>query len=73
MSSLPLAERWPTNVAVWQIVDKDVKLMEVKYIGTPEGADYRRVADISIRVPAAHASRVGAVVEKREGGPEIAL
>lgn len=33
----------PTYVAVWQVIDKDVKLIEVKYVGTHEGADYRRV------------------------------
>jgi mRNA-degrading endonuclease RelE of RelBE toxin-antitoxin system len=33
----------PTYVAVWQVVDKDVKLIEVKYVGTHEGADYRRI------------------------------
>jgi mRNA-degrading endonuclease RelE of RelBE toxin-antitoxin system len=33
----------PTYVAVWQIVDKALKLIEVKYVGTHEGADYRRI------------------------------
>jgi mRNA-degrading endonuclease RelE of RelBE toxin-antitoxin system len=33
----------PTYVAVWQVVDKDTKLIEVKYVGTHEGADYRRI------------------------------
>jgi hypothetical protein len=33
----------PTYVAAWQVVKKDVKLIEVKYVGTHEGADYRRV------------------------------
>jgi mRNA-degrading endonuclease RelE of RelBE toxin-antitoxin system len=33
----------PTYVAVWQVVDKDGKSIEVKYVGTHEGADYRRL------------------------------
>ncbi|MBM4275708.1 MAG: cytotoxic translational repressor of toxin-antitoxin stability system [Deltaproteobacteria bacterium] len=33
----------PTYVAVWQVLDKDTKVIEVKYVGTHEGADYRRV------------------------------
>lgn len=33
----------PTYVAVWQVVAQDVKLIEVKYVGTHEGADYRRI------------------------------
>jgi hypothetical protein len=28
---------------VWEVVDKDMKLIEVKYVGTHEGADYRRI------------------------------
>lgn len=33
----------PTYVAVWQVIDKETRLIEVKYVGTHEGADYRRV------------------------------
>ena len=33
----------PTYVAVWQVVDQEMKLIEVKYVGTHEGADYRRI------------------------------
>jgi len=33
----------PTYVAVWQVIDKETRLIEVKYVGTHEGADYRRI------------------------------
>lgn len=33
----------PTYVAVWQVIDKEARMIEVKYVGTHEGADYRRV------------------------------
>jgi mRNA-degrading endonuclease RelE of RelBE toxin-antitoxin system len=33
----------PTYVAVWKVVDKGIKLMEVRYVGTHENADYRRI------------------------------
>ena len=33
----------PTYVAVWQVIDKDLQMIEVKYVGTHEGADYRRL------------------------------
>ncbi|MEI6702285.1 MAG: cytotoxic translational repressor of toxin-antitoxin stability system [Deltaproteobacteria bacterium] len=30
----------PTYVAVWQVTDKTIKLVEVKYVGTHEKAPY---------------------------------
>jgi mRNA-degrading endonuclease RelE of RelBE toxin-antitoxin system len=30
----------PTYVAVWTVIDKKIKLMEVKYVGTHEKAPY---------------------------------
>ncbi len=33
----------PTYVAVWQVIDQEMRLIEVKYVGTHEGADYRRI------------------------------
>ena len=30
----------PTYVAVWQVTDKTIKLVEVKYVGTHERAPY---------------------------------
>ena len=30
----------PTYVAVWQLTDKSIKLVEVKYVGTHEKAPY---------------------------------
>lgn len=33
----------PTYVAVWQVTDKKIKLVEVRYVGTHEGADYDRL------------------------------
>ena len=33
----------PTYVAVWKVTDRAVKLMEVRYVGTHEGANYRRI------------------------------
>lgn len=30
----------PTYVAVWEVIDKEVKLVEVKYVGTHEKAPY---------------------------------
>ena len=33
----------PTYVAVWKVTDRTVKLMEVRYVGTHEGANYRRI------------------------------
>jgi len=32
-----------TFVAVWQVTDKTTNLVEVKYVGTHEGADYQRL------------------------------
>jgi mRNA-degrading endonuclease RelE of RelBE toxin-antitoxin system len=32
----------PTYVAVWKIIDKKNKLVEVRYVGTHEKADYGR-------------------------------
>jgi hypothetical protein len=33
----------PTYVVVWQVTDREIKIVEVKYVGTHEGADYRRI------------------------------
>ena len=33
----------PTYVAVWKVVDKQIRIVEVNYVGTHEGADYRRL------------------------------
>jgi len=33
----------PRYVAVWKVTDNSVKIMEIKYVGTHEGADYRRI------------------------------
>jgi len=33
----------PTYVAIWKIVDKKSKLVEVRYVGTHENADYERI------------------------------
>jgi mRNA-degrading endonuclease RelE of RelBE toxin-antitoxin system len=33
----------PTYVAVWQVRDKTIRLIEVVYVGTHEKADYRRL------------------------------
>lgn len=33
----------PTYVAVWKVTDYEIKLMEVRYVGTHENADYRRI------------------------------
>ena len=33
----------PRYVAVWKVIDMQVQIMEVKYVGTHENADYRRI------------------------------
>jgi mRNA-degrading endonuclease RelE of RelBE toxin-antitoxin system len=33
----------PRYVAVWKVTDRAVKLMEIRYVGTHENADYRRI------------------------------
>ena len=33
----------PTYVAVWKVTDKENKLVEVRYVGTHENADYGRI------------------------------
>ncbi len=33
----------PTYIAVWRVVDKVIKIVEIRYVGTHEGADYRRI------------------------------
>jgi len=33
----------PTYIAVWKVVDKESKTVEVKYAGTHEKADYNRI------------------------------
>ena len=33
----------PTYVAVWKVTDRSVKLMEIRYVGTHENANYRRI------------------------------
>lgn len=34
----------PRYVAVWKVIDLEVQIMEVKYVGTHENADYRRIS-----------------------------
>ncbi|MDL2321438.1 hypothetical protein LJC47_03740 [Desulfosarcina sp. OttesenSCG-928-B08] len=33
----------PRYVAVWKVTDKTENIMEVRYVGTHENADYRRI------------------------------
>jgi len=33
----------PRYVAVWKLTDRDIQLIEVRYVGTHENADYRRI------------------------------
>lgn len=33
----------PTYVAVWKVTDKEIKIVEVRYVGTHEKANYRRI------------------------------
>ena len=33
----------PTYVAIWKVTDKKHKLVEVRYVGTHENADYGRI------------------------------
>lgn len=33
----------PRYVAVWKVLDRTVQLMEIKYVGTHENTDYRRI------------------------------
>ena len=33
----------PRYVAIWKVTDKNIKLMEVRYVGTHENADYRNI------------------------------
>ncbi len=33
----------PTYVAIWKVKDKENKIVEVKYAGTHENADYERI------------------------------
>ena len=33
----------PCYVAVWKVTNRSVKLMEIRYVGTHENADYRRI------------------------------
>jgi hypothetical protein len=33
----------PRYVAVWRVTDRAIKLMEIRYVGTHEGADYQRI------------------------------
>jgi mRNA-degrading endonuclease RelE of RelBE toxin-antitoxin system len=33
----------PTFVAVWKVIDREIRLIEVRYVGTHEGADYERI------------------------------
>ncbi|MDR1044839.1 MAG: cytotoxic translational repressor of toxin-antitoxin stability system [Candidatus Adiutrix sp.] len=34
----------PVYVVVWVVVDNDVQIMEVRYVGPHEHADYRRIS-----------------------------
>lgn len=33
----------PTYVVVWQVTNQEIRLVEVKYVGTHERAEYRRI------------------------------
>ena len=33
----------PRYVAVWKVTDRSVNLMEIRYVGTHENANYRRI------------------------------
>lgn len=33
----------PRYVAVWKVTDREIRLMEVRYVGTHENADYKRI------------------------------
>jgi hypothetical protein len=33
----------PRYVAVWKVTDRNVRMMEIRYVGTHENADYRRI------------------------------
>jgi mRNA-degrading endonuclease RelE of RelBE toxin-antitoxin system len=33
----------PRYVVVWQVTDRTVQVMEIRYVGTHENADYRRI------------------------------
>ncbi len=33
----------PTYIAIWKVTDKESKLVEVRYVGTHENADYGRI------------------------------
>lgn len=33
----------PTYVAVWKVQDRKLKVLEIRYVGTHEGASYRRL------------------------------
>jgi hypothetical protein len=33
----------PCYVAVWKVTDRNVRLMEIRYVGTHENANYRRI------------------------------
>jgi hypothetical protein len=34
----------PRYVAVWKVLDAELQLMEIKYVGTHENANYRRIS-----------------------------
>ncbi len=33
----------PRYVAIWKVMNYEIQLIEVKYVGSHEGADYRRI------------------------------
>jgi hypothetical protein len=33
----------PRYVAVWRVTDRAIQLLEIRYVGTHEGADYHRI------------------------------
>ncbi|MDR1922628.1 MAG: cytotoxic translational repressor of toxin-antitoxin stability system [Candidatus Adiutrix sp.] len=33
----------PRYVAVWKVVDMEIRIMEIRYVGTHENANYRRI------------------------------
>ena len=34
----------PTYVAIWKVTDLGVQIMEIRYVGTHENANYRRIS-----------------------------
>jgi hypothetical protein len=34
----------PAYVVIWKVTDLKVRIMEIRYVGTHENADYRRIS-----------------------------